>query len=76
MRSSGRSATSVTGNVKYALESGAKFDFGHFWEDICFKNGPLIALAVFAEKVGPHYRRITDLLGSTASTSSPGLRMG
>ena len=49
-------------NVKYTLETGAKFDFGHFWEDICFKNGPLIAPDVFAEKVGPHYRRITDLL--------------
>jgi uroporphyrinogen decarboxylase len=48
--------------TKFALESGAKFDFGHFWEDICFKNGPLIAPAVFAEKVGPQYRRITKLL--------------
>ena len=49
-------------NVKYALESGAKFDFAHFWEDICFKNGPLVSPAVFAEKVGPHYKRITGLL--------------
>jgi len=48
--------------TKVALESGAKFDFAHFWEDICFKNGPLISPAVFAEKVGPHYRRITDLV--------------
>lgn len=51
-------------NVKLALESGAKFDFAHFWEDICFKNGPLIAPAVFEEKVGPHYKRITDLTRS------------
>ena len=49
-------------NTKYALESGAKFDFGHFWEDICFKNGPLVIPRVFDELVGPHYRRITDLL--------------
>jgi len=49
-------------NVKYALETGAKFDFAHFWEDICFKNGPLIIPGVFAEKVGPHYKRITNLL--------------
>ena len=48
--------------AKFALESGAKFDFGHFWEDICFKNGPLIAPSVFAEKVGPQYQRITGLL--------------
>lgn len=49
-------------NVKYALETGAKFDFAHFWEDICFKNGPLVIPSVFDEKVGPHYKRITDLL--------------
>ncbi|MHB9132575.1 MAG: uroporphyrinogen decarboxylase family protein [Armatimonadota bacterium] len=48
--------------LKTALESGVQCDFGHFWEDICFKNGPLINPAVFAEKVGPHYRRITELL--------------
>jgi uroporphyrinogen decarboxylase len=48
--------------VRTALESGAKFAFAHFWEDICFKNGPLVVPDIFAEKVGPHYRRITDLL--------------
>jgi uroporphyrinogen decarboxylase len=47
--------------VKYMLESGARFDFAHFWEDICFKNGPCISPQVFAVKVGPHYKRITDL---------------
>jgi len=48
--------------VKYTLETGAQFDFAHFWEDICFKNGPLISPKVFAERVGPHYKRITDLV--------------
>jgi len=48
--------------VEYSLQSGARFDFAHFWEDICFKNGPLIAPSTFMEKVGPHYRRITDLV--------------
>ncbi len=48
--------------VRTVLEAGAKFDFGHFWEDICFRNGPIINPAVFAAKVGPHYKRITDLL--------------
>jgi uroporphyrinogen decarboxylase len=40
----------------------ADFDFAHFWEDICFKNGPLVSPAVFDAKVGPHYRRITALV--------------
>lgn len=48
--------------VETVLGMGARFDFGHFWEDICFKNGPLIAPDVFDAKVGPHYRRITSLL--------------
>ncbi len=48
--------------VKTVLEAGAKFDYGHFWEDICFKSGPLVNPKFFAEKVGPHYRRITTLL--------------
>jgi hypothetical protein len=48
--------------AKRVLEAGARFDFGHFWEDICFKSGPLINPRVFRDKVGPFYRRITDLL--------------
>ncbi len=50
--------------TKTALESGAKFDFAHFWEDICFKSGPLIRPSMFAAKVGPHYARITELVRS------------
>ena len=48
--------------VKAMLETGAKFDYAHFWEDICFKNGPLVVPSFFEETVGPHYKRITDLL--------------
>ena len=48
--------------VEAVLESGAEFDYAHFWEDICFKNGPLVIPSVFDEYVGPHYKRITDLL--------------
>lgn len=46
------------------LSTGVKFDFAHFWEDICFKNGPLVKPAIFEEKVGPHYKRITKLVNS------------
>ncbi|MDP6179450.1 MAG: hypothetical protein QGG48_06115 [Desulfatiglandales bacterium] len=48
--------------TKAALDTGAQFDFGHFWEDISFRSGPLINPRVFSEKVGPHYKRITGLL--------------
>lgn len=50
-------------NVEYILSRvGAVFDFAMMWEDICFKTGPLIAPDVFRAKVGPHYKRVTDLL--------------
>ena len=49
-------------NVKEALASGRRFDFAHFWEDICFKNGPLINPTMFEEKIGPYYKRITEEL--------------
>lgn len=43
------------------LSTGARFDFGHYWEDICFKNGPLIAPDIFDELCGKHYRKRNDL---------------
>lgn len=46
------------------LRQGYSFDFAHFWEDICFKNGPLVIPSVFYEKVGPYYKKITDLLNA------------
>ena len=48
-------------NAKAMLEAGIKPDFLHFWEDICFKNGPLVSPAIFKEYVGPHYKKITDI---------------
>jgi uroporphyrinogen decarboxylase len=53
-------------NVEQALtiSQGTCFDYAHFWEDICFKNGPLVVPSVFAELVGPHYKKITDLVKS------------
>ena len=49
-------------NTKMILEAGLRPDFAHFWEDICFKNGPLVSPEVFREYVAPGYKKITDLL--------------
>lgn len=51
-------------SVELILSHGNPFDFAHFWEDICFKNGPLVSPAVFRKYVGPHYKQITDLVKS------------
>jgi len=48
--------------VKTILETGIQFDFAHFWEDICYRSGPLVNPRMFAAKFGPKYKRITDLL--------------
>ena len=47
--------------VKTILETGAKFDFAHYWEDICFKNGPLISPERFDELCAKHYKKRNDL---------------
>ena len=49
----------VTENL---LKTGIKFDYAHFWEDIAFKNGPLVIPSMFDELAGPHYKKITKLL--------------
>lgn len=43
--------------TKAVLETGAQFDFGHYWEDICFKNGPLLSPTVFHELCAKHYKK-------------------
>ncbi|MBR6765003.1 MAG: hypothetical protein IKM06_00820 [Clostridia bacterium] len=43
------------------LETGAKFDFAHFWEDVCFKNGPLLSPELFDELCAKHYKKRTEL---------------
>jgi len=57
------------GNLCYkvaekALSYGVEFEYAHFWEDICFKNGPLVNPSVFDECVGKHYRRLADLVNA------------
>jgi len=38
------------------------FDFASGWEDICFKNGPLVSLDFFKNVVAPRYKRINAKL--------------
>lgn len=39
-----------------------KVDVGWGWEDICFRTGPLVSVAVFKECVVPGYRKISAKL--------------
>ena len=54
--------TLVIKTVRRVLETGVRADYAHIWEDICFRNGPLVNPSVFRELVGPHYKALTKLL--------------
>lgn len=49
-------------SVKRTLDTGIRFDYAHFWEDVCYKNGPLLAPDVFEQYTARHYKKITGLL--------------
>jgi uroporphyrinogen decarboxylase len=38
------------------------FDYASGWEDICFKNGPIVSLDFFREMVMPRYKRLRKKL--------------
>lgn len=50
--------------VEEILKTGAKFDFGHYWEDIAYKNGPMFSPSVFREIAEKHYRKRNELVRS------------
>jgi uroporphyrinogen decarboxylase len=39
-----------------------KFDYASGWEDICFKNGPIVSVDFFRDVVTPRYKRINRKL--------------
>ena len=39
-----------------------KFDFASGWEDICFKNGPIVSVDFFQRVIVPRYKRINKKL--------------
>jgi hypothetical protein len=49
-------------NFLDAVLPHVQFDYAAGWEDICFKNGPLVSVSFFREKVVPRYQRINAKL--------------
>lgn len=47
--------------VEEILKTGAKFDFAHYWEDICYNSGPLLSPEIFDELCRKHYKKRNDL---------------
>jgi hypothetical protein len=42
---------------------GVGIDVIHIWEDMCYRNGPLISPEHWVEFMGPHYRRVKTFMG-------------
>jgi uroporphyrinogen decarboxylase len=55
-------ADCVLGVLERAYAEPIRFDYGLFWEDMCYNHGPLISPAMFREFLLPQYRRITSYL--------------
>lgn len=43
------------------LATGAKFDYAHYWEDICFNGGPLLSPDAFDRLCAKHYKKRAEL---------------
>ena len=50
--------------IRRCLEDAKVVDV-QFWEDMCYKNGPLISPSLFEEFMVPRYQRITTMIRDT-----------
>lgn len=48
--------------LERARRVGLTFDAATMWEDMCFRDGPLMSPKMVREYMAPHYRAITKLL--------------
>jgi uroporphyrinogen decarboxylase len=53
----------VTESVTRVLTE-IEVDFAMFWEDMCYKSGPMISPATFRKLMMPRYKKVVDLLRS------------
>ncbi len=49
-------------SAEEALKIYSGFDFAHYWEDICFTNGPLLSPVMFEELCAKHYKKRNELV--------------
>jgi hypothetical protein len=48
--------------VLHKAVSEVRIDFAMFWEDMCYKNGPLLSPAMFRKLMLPCYKKVTTFL--------------
>lgn len=52
----------IMGVLERALSLGGTYDAAFFWEDVCYRQGPLLSPDHFRMYLLPRYQRITGLL--------------
>lgn len=55
--------------IKKVFKSGITIDWAWIWEDIAYKNGPLISPNFIKKYTVPHYKKIAELLRNNGVTS-------
>ena len=59
--------TCLTLTVLEKIAGKAKVDQGEWWEDMCFKSGPLLSPEYVNKWMVPRYKRVTDFLRNECS---------
>ena len=54
--------TMLTLSLLQRLAGKVRIDIGHWWEDMCGRQGPLISPRMFNELMVPRYKRVNDVL--------------
>jgi uroporphyrinogen decarboxylase len=49
-------------NILDQVLGNIDFDFASGWEDICYKNGPIVSVSFFKKVIVPRYKRISKKL--------------
>ena len=55
-------ADCIIQSITPALESGIRCEYASFWEDMCYRGGPLLSPRHFRKFLVPNYTRITRLI--------------
>jgi uroporphyrinogen decarboxylase len=48
--------------IEQVCGAGVRPEAAHFWEDMCYKSGPLLSPKMFKDILVPRYKRITETL--------------
>jgi len=54
--------TELTLKLLEKLAGRCRIDYGVWWEDMCYKNGPLVSPNWFVQHMVPQYRKVTNFL--------------